>query len=85
MELSMHSINNLKVMEVIDINTGSKMGFIKDIKVDCEEYKIISILLPIQKNSWFGRFDTLEIPWEKVKKVGIDVILVDIDQPQISE
>lgn len=75
----MHSINNLKVMEVIDINTGAKIGFIKDIKIDCDEYKIESLMLPTQKNGWFGKQEMLEIPWNSVKKIGIDVILVDID------
>ncbi|MDP4088160.1 MAG: YlmC/YmxH family sporulation protein [Bacillota bacterium] len=80
MEMNMHSINNLKVMEVIDINTGAKIGFIKDIKIDCDDYKIEALLLPgQQKNSWFGKQEMLEIPWERVKKVGIDVILVDVD------
>lgn len=72
----MYSINNLKSMEVIDINSGMRLGFIKDVKIDCEEHKIISLMLPIQKNSWFSKFEILEIPWSKVKKVGVDVILV---------
>lgn len=49
MEEMMYSINNLKLMEVIDINTGAKIGFIKDFKIDCDNYKIESLLLPIQK------------------------------------
>ena len=76
MEMSMYSINNLKSMEVIDINSGMRLGYIKDIKIDCEEHKIISLLLPIQKNSWFSKFEVLEISWSKVRKVGVDVILV---------
>jgi YlmC/YmxH family sporulation protein len=76
MEMSMYSINNLKSMEVIDINSGIRLGYIKDVKIDCEEHKIISVLLPIQKNSWFSKFEVLEIPWSKVRKVGVDVILV---------
>jgi YlmC/YmxH family sporulation protein len=76
MEMSMYSINNLKVMEVIDINSGMKLGYIKDVKIDCEEHKIISLILPIQKSSWFGKFEVLEIPWSRVRKVGVDVILV---------
>ncbi|MDT8718141.1 YlmC/YmxH family sporulation protein [Clostridium sp. 19966] len=79
MEMSMYSINNIKVMEVIDINTGSKLGFIKDFKIDCENYKIEAILLPTQKSAWFGKLEMIEIPWSKVKKVGVDVILVDAD------
>ena len=77
MESLMFAINNLRQMEIIDINSGSKMGYIKDLRVDCEDYRIISILLPTQKSSWFNKNNSIEIPWEKVKKIGVDVILVD--------
>ena len=77
MESLMYAINNLRQMEIIDINSGSKMGYIKDLKVDCEDYRIISILMPTQKSSWFNKNNSVEIPWEKVKKIGVDVILVD--------
>ncbi|MBW9152787.1 YlmC/YmxH family sporulation protein [Clostridium estertheticum] len=77
MESLMFAINNLRQMEIIDINSGSKMGYIKDLKVDCDDYKIISILMPTQKSSWFNKNNSIEIPWGKVKKVGVDVILVD--------
>lgn len=73
----MFAINNLRQMEIIDISSGSKMGYIKDLKVDCEDYRIISILMPTQKSSWFNKNNSVEIPWEKVKKIGVDVILVD--------
>lgn len=75
----MHSINNLRMMEVIDLNTGAKLGYIKDIKIDCSEHRIVSILIPFQKGSWFSKLDSLEIPWSRVKKVGVDVILVEVD------
>jgi YlmC/YmxH family sporulation protein len=77
MESLMFSINNLRQMEIIDINSGSKMGYIKDLRVDCEDYRIISILLPSIKSSWFNKNNSIEIAWEKVKKIGVDVILVD--------
>jgi len=73
----MFAINNLRQMEIIDINSGTKMGYIKDLKVNCEEYRIVSILLPNQKSTWFNKNNSIEIPWEKVKKIGVDVILVD--------
>lgn len=77
MESLMYAINNLRQMEVIDINSGSKIGFIKDLKVDCEEYRVISIILPTQRVSWFNKNSSIEISWDKVKKIGVDVILVD--------
>jgi sporulation protein, YlmC/YmxH family len=79
MEESMHSINSIRTMEVIDIITGTKLGFIKDLKIDCDEQRIVSLLMPIQKNSWFNKYDVVEIPWSKVKKIGVDVILVEGD------
>lgn len=77
MEESMYAIGNLRAMEVIDITSGTKLGYIKDFKIDCDNYKIVSIILPNQKASWFSRNDSIELPWSKVTKVGVDVILVD--------
>ncbi|GIM27899.1 hypothetical protein CPJCM30710_05650 [Clostridium polyendosporum] len=85
MELNMFSINNLRAMEVIDMNVGAKLGFIRDIKIDCDDNRIISILIPVQKNNWFGKLDMLEIPWEDVIKVGVDVILVDSKDKTIGD
>lgn len=80
MENSMYSINNLRTMEVIDLNTGTKIGFIRDLKVDCSEYKIVSLIIPSQKINWFSKSDAIEIPWDKVKKIGVDVILVEAEE-----
>ncbi|WP_411170469.1 YlmC/YmxH family sporulation protein [Clostridium sp. MB05] len=86
-ELLLHSLNALRTMEVIDIKTGSKMGFIKDFVIDVEESKVISIILPGANKSWFSKEEDLEIPWSKVTKAGIEVILVngsDIDDFNLS-
>lgn len=76
MELELHSINAMRNMEIIDIITGAKMGFIKDFKIDCEENTIIALILPGETKSWFGKEDEKEIPWENIVKIGTDVILV---------
>ena len=77
MEIQMHTINNLKEMEIVDINTGAKIGYIRDFKIDCEEHKIVSIIIPSSKLSWFNKSNFFELEWAKVVKIGIDVILVD--------
>ena len=77
MELQMFSMGNLKTMEVIDINSGGKIGYIKDFKIDCEAFKIVSIIIPSLKLTWFNKNNFIEIPWDRVTKVGVDVILVD--------
>ena len=80
MELTYHSINNLRTMELIDINSGAKLGYMRDFKIDIANSRILSIIVPSQKMSWFGKNNDIEIPWNKVKKIGIDVILVDADE-----
>ncbi|MCY6372335.1 YlmC/YmxH family sporulation protein [Clostridium ganghwense] len=75
--MALYSINNLKLMEVIDINTGSKIGYIRDLKMDCNNYSIISIIIPAEKTSLFSKNNYIEILWDKIVKVGVDVILVD--------
>ena len=76
MELELHSINAMRNMEVIDIETGSKIGFIKDFKIDCETNKIISLILQGEIKSWFGKEEEVEISWKDIIKIGSDVILV---------
>ena len=55
MELELHSINGMRNMEVIDVLTGSKLGFIRDLKIDCDTNKVISLILPGEVKSWFGK------------------------------
>lgn len=76
MELELHSLNAMRNMEVIDILTGSKIGFIKDFKIDCDKNKILSLILPGEIKSWFGKEEEKEILWEDIIKIGTDVILV---------
>ncbi|MEG2353234.1 MAG: YlmC/YmxH family sporulation protein [Clostridium sp.] len=71
------SINNMRNMEVVDINTGRKIGLIKDFVIDCDEYKITSLVIPTQRVSWLAKDNDIEIPWNRITKIGVDVILVD--------
>lgn len=76
-ELILYSVNAIRSMEVIDISTGTKLGYTRDYKIDVNEQKVISILLSGQAKGWFSKDDDIEIPWDKVIKVGVDVLLVD--------
>lgn len=85
MDIPMYSVDALRSMEVIEINTGAKLGSIKDLKVDCENYRIVAIVLPSSRSGFFGRKDNIEIPFEKITKIGLDVILVDAGDEMIQE
>ncbi|KYH29959.1 MULTISPECIES: YlmC/YmxH family sporulation protein [Clostridium] len=83
--MPLYSINSLKLMEVIDINTGSKLGYIKDLIIDCVDYKIISIVIPREKSSWLSKSKDLEIPWNRIVKIGVDVLLVNLEEAVLGE
>ena len=76
-ELILYSVNAIRSMEVIDISTGCKLGYTKDYKIEINEQKITAILLAGATKGWFSKEDDIEIPWEKVIKIGVDVLLVD--------
>ncbi len=77
MENSLFSINNMRNMEVIDAETGTKLGFIKDFKINCDSCNVISVLIPVNKSNWLSKQEMIEIPWSDIIKVGVDVILVN--------
>lgn len=76
-DLILHSLNAIRAMEIIDIKTGCKLGFVQDLVIDIEESKIVSIIIPSGGKNWFSKEDDIEIPWRNVIKAGMDVILVD--------
>ncbi len=71
------SLNNLKSMEIIDVSIGAKIGYISDFKIDTEHHRVLAIMLMYSRTSWFSKNNYLEIPWDKIIKIGIDVILID--------
>ncbi len=85
MEENLHSINNIKTMEIIDVNTGGKLGFVKDIKIDYERQKVVSVILPGESKGWFSKAEDVEIPWENIVKIGSDVLLVDFNGLEVSD
>ena len=73
----LYSLNAIRNMEVIDISTGSKIGYVKDFKVDINTKKLVSIFLPSSVKSWFNKADDIELAWDKIVKIGVDVLIVD--------
>jgi YlmC/YmxH family sporulation protein len=69
---------------MVNIYVGMRMGTVgeSDMLVNGQTGEIVSIILPNRGNAftfWADR-QKLVIPWEAVKKVGREVIVVDLDQ-----
>ncbi len=70
--------------EIVNICNGSRLGVVgdSDMAINIESGEIQSIILPRKSNFinlWVDR-QHLVIPWEAVRKVGAEVIIVELDQ-----
>ena len=75
-----YTLGELRYREVINMRNGARLGFLGDIEFDLEAGKMRSIIIP-GKPRFFGLFGKGEdylIGWENIKRVGEDIILVDV-------
>lgn len=80
----MYRAGELRQKEVINLTDASRLGFVSDVEVSLEAGAIEAVIVPGKaKILNFGNGKDLVIPWEKIKRIGKDVILVDL--PAIAE
>ncbi|MDD3838964.1 MAG: YlmC/YmxH family sporulation protein [Clostridia bacterium] len=74
--------SDIRQKEVISIKTGRRLGYISDIEFDLAKGTIKSIVVPGPNKikGLFGRDNDYVIPWENIKQIGEDVILVEVDE-----
>lgn len=72
--------SDLTEKEVVNVMDGKKLGFICDIDVDLRKGRINAIIVPNDERIFglFGKDYDYAIPWSWIKKIGTDVILVEI-------
>lgn len=69
--------------EILNITDGCRLGIIaeSDLLIDEKTGKIKALLVPDIKShfSIFSDRDFLEIPWDCVKKIGNDMIIIELE------
>ena len=72
---------DLKEKEVINICDCKKLGYVADLHLDICNGCIIDIIVPGPGRlcGIFGRDTEYIIPWRKIKQIGEDIILVEIN------
>ena len=73
-------ITDLQCKEVICISDGRRLGFVSDVQVELPGGQICAIVVPCpcKPFTFPGRNDEFIIPWRYIKKIGPDIVLVDI-------
>ncbi|MBO5413903.1 MAG: YlmC/YmxH family sporulation protein [Clostridia bacterium] len=71
---------DFKHKEVINITDGKRLGFVQDVNADLETGMITSIIVPGSTRliSFFSSSNDIIIPWQNIKCIGDDIILVEI-------
>ncbi|MFO7153546.1 MAG: YlmC/YmxH family sporulation protein [Caldicoprobacter oshimai] len=83
----MEKTSDFRQKEVINIRDGKRLGVIVDMEFDLQSGRITAIVVP-GPSRWLGFLkgdQDLVIPWENIKKIGDDVILVDVDPAAIKK
>jgi YlmC/YmxH family sporulation protein len=77
----MVKISDLRTREIVNVVDGRRLGVIKDIDINMEDGRISAIILPGTGRfmGLWGREDEFVVPWEKIVKIGMDVILVEVN------
>ena len=78
----MLSTDKLKNKEVINTRDGRSLGFINDIEVNLEKGTIEGIVIPAERGIFRflgGKEEDCIIKWDRIRTIGDDVVLVDVD------
>lgn len=75
------TISDLRYKEIINLNSGNRLGFVIDAEITMPEGQITALIVPGPARFFglFGRGEDLVIPWDKITKIGADIILIELE------
>ena len=77
--------SSLKCKEVVNICDGARLGFVTDVGVDIKNGRIVAIIVPgpCKFFGMIGRRDDFVIPWNCIRQIGDDIILIEVELEKI--
>lgn len=72
-------IEDMRNKEVISIYDGAKLGWVSDIELDTASAMLTALVIYGRPKLFglLGREEDIVIPWDKIRLVGDDTVLVD--------
>ncbi len=74
--------SDLEARDVVNIVDGKRLGSITDVEFSLDSGRITAIIVPGSPKmlGLFARDSEVVIPWENIRKIGADVILVEVKE-----
>lgn len=74
----MAKVSDFRQKEVINIRDGKRLGFIYDMEFNPDTGLVEAMMVPSGRLlGMFSKEKDYVIPWNKIQKIGNDIILVD--------
>ncbi len=72
-------LSDLRYKEVIDLRSGQRLGVVRDLIFDPESGRVQALIVPgrLRWLGLLGRETETVIPWEKLHRLGEDIIFIN--------
>lgn len=82
-DIMLCKIDELKDKQVVCVKDGSVLGYISDIELDTSNGTLTSIVIfgRLKFFGLFGREEDIIIPWDEIKVIGNETVLVNTQPP----
>ncbi|MFY0758993.1 MULTISPECIES: YlmC/YmxH family sporulation protein [Metabacillus] len=79
-------LSELSGKEIVDVKRAERLGILgqTDLEINEQTGQITALVIPSVK--WFGfrkQGNEIRVPWLHIKKIGTDMIILDIEDDQI--
>ncbi len=73
-------LSDLKDRDIVNVQDGSRLGIVADADFLLDgQGQIKAMLLPRSNLFKLKRGEEMIVPWDKIKKIGDDILFVDIN------
>ncbi|MTI48048.1 YlmC/YmxH family sporulation protein [Sporosalibacterium faouarense] len=81
-------LSKLGGKEIVNLNDGGRLGVIadSDLIIDEKTGRILALLVPDRRSQFkfFGDKYEIEIPWDSIRKIGNDMLIIELDENNIT-
>lgn len=73
-------IEDFRYKEVVNVCDGLRLGYVSDVIIDIAAGRVLALIVPGRCKflGLFWREDDYILPWENIRRIGGDIVLVDV-------